>query len=110
MATKPGTSVPAKVRRNRQEKTVSVTVAELDLEAEQAQARGSPTNPNRDQQPPEEQGASVFGLTLENLTPALQRRIRIPAGPQGAVGTHVHSQGPPAGGPPARAAVFPGNR
>src|SRR5262245_30214928 len=35
VATKPGTSVPIKVMRNRQEKTLNVTVEELDLEAEQ---------------------------------------------------------------------------
>src|SRR5579862_6603739 len=95
MATRPGTSVPVKVMRNRQEKTVSVTVEELDLEAEQQQARGSGRgSQNRDQQPPEEQGASGFGLTLENLTPALQRRMRVPAGQSGAVITDVDQDGP----------------
>ena len=56
------------------------------------------SNQNRDQQPPEEQGASGFGLTLENLTPALQRRMRIPAGQLGAVITDVDTDGPAAGG------------
>ncbi|HEV3140209.1 MAG TPA: Do family serine endopeptidase [Vicinamibacterales bacterium] len=98
MATRPGTSVPLKVMRNRQEKTVSVTVEELDLEAEQQQARAGRSNPSRDQQQPEEHGASGFGLTLENLTPALQRRMRIPAGQSGAVITDVDPEGPAAGG------------
>ena len=35
VATKPGTSVPVKVLRNKQEKTLNVTVDELDLDAEQ---------------------------------------------------------------------------
>ena len=94
MATRPGTSVPVKVMRNRQEKTVSVTVEELDLEAEQQQARGGRNNPGRDQQQPEEHGASGFGLTLENITPALQRRMRVPAGQSGAVITDVDPDGP----------------
>ena len=96
MATKPGTSVPVKVLRNRQEKTLSVTVEELDLEAEQAQARGTGRgNQNRDQQQePEEHGASGFGLTLENLTPALQRRLRIPSSQSGAVITDIDPDGP----------------
>jgi serine protease Do len=98
MATRPGTSVPIKVLRNRQEKTLSVTVEELDLEAEQAQASGRRNNPSRDQQEPEEHGASGFGLTLENLTPSLQRRLRIPSGQSGAVITDVDPDGPAAGG------------
>jgi serine protease Do len=98
MATRPGTSVPVKVLRNRQENTLSVTVEELDLEAEQAQTTGRRNNPSRDQQEPEEHGASGFGLTLENLTPSLQRRLRIPAGQSGAVITDVDPDGPAAGG------------
>ena len=35
IATKPGTTVPVKVLRNKQEKTLNVTVDELDLDAEQ---------------------------------------------------------------------------
>ena len=94
MATKPGTSVPVKLLRNRQEKTVSVTVEELDLDAEQAQSSGRRNNPSREQTEPEEHGASGFGLTLENLTPAMQRRLRIPAGQSGAVITDVDPDGP----------------
>ena len=41
IATKPGTTVPMKVLRNKQEKTLNVTVEELDLEAEQ-RVRGAP--------------------------------------------------------------------
>ena len=39
VATKPGTSVPVKVLRNKQEKTLNVIVDELDLDAEQNTAR-----------------------------------------------------------------------
>ena len=40
--TKPGTSVPVKVLRNKQEKTLNVVVDELDLEAEQNAGRRAP--------------------------------------------------------------------
>ncbi|HEY6213414.1 MAG TPA: trypsin-like peptidase domain-containing protein [Vicinamibacterales bacterium] len=94
MGTKPGSTVPVKVMRNRQEKTMSVTVEELDLEAEEAQANGRRNSPSREQQEPEEHGASGFGLTLENVTPALQRRLRIPSGQSGAVITDIDPDGP----------------
>src|SRR5262245_19976429 len=94
VATKPGTSVPIKVMRNRQEKTLNVTVEELDLEAEQNGGR----RPNQSQQePPEEHGASGFGVTLENVTPQLARQLGLPSGQSGAVITDVDPDGPAAG-------------
>jgi serine protease Do len=91
VATKPGTSVPVKVLRNRQEKTVNVTVEELDLNAEQ---NGGRRSPSRENDPPEEHGASGFGLTLENVTPAMARRLQMPSGQTGAVITDVDPDGP----------------
>jgi len=84
IATKPGTSVPVKVMREKQEKTLHVTVEELDLDAEQQGLRGgrggsSPTPE------PEEQGAAGFGLSLQNLTPQMARRLQMPAGQMGAI-------------------------
>ena len=38
--TKPGTTVPVRVIRDRQERTLNITVDELDLETENATARG----------------------------------------------------------------------
>src|SRR5262249_54604491 len=96
VATKPGTSVPVKVMRNRQEKTLNVTVEDLDLEAEQNGGRRSPSQSQ--QEPPEEHGASGFGLTLENVTPAMARRLQLPSGQTGAVITDVDPDGPSAGG------------
>jgi serine protease Do len=93
VATKPGTSVPVKVLRNRQEKTVNVTVEELDLNAEQ---NGNRPRPTRDSEPTEEHGASGFGLTLENVTPAMARRLQLPSGQTGAVITDVDPDGPAA--------------
>jgi serine protease Do len=87
IATKPGTSVPVKVLREKQEKTLTVTVEELDLDAEQQGLRGR--RDNQAPESPEEQGASGFGLTLQNLTPQIQRRSQLPAGQSGAVITEV---------------------
>jgi serine protease Do len=86
--------VPVKVLRNRQEKTLNVTVEELDLEAEQNGTRRPPT---RENEPPEEHGASGFGLTLENVTPSMARRLQMPSGQTGAVITDVDPDGPAAG-------------
>ena len=85
IATKPGTQVPVKVMRNKDQKTLNVTVDELDLDAEQ---NAPQTRNNGSQAPPEEHGAG-FGLTLQDLTPATARRLQIPAGQSGAVITDV---------------------
>jgi serine protease Do len=95
VSTKPGTSVSVKVLRNRQEKTLNVTVEELDLEAEQNGGRRTPSQ--NQQEPPEEHGASGFGLTLENVTPSIARRLSMPSGQTGAVITDVDPDGPAAG-------------
>ena len=85
VATKPGVSVPIKVLHDRVEKTLHVTVEELDLEAEQQQVRGSGRGGNNKAPEVEEQGASGFGLTLQNVTPQIMRRLQMPSGQSGAV-------------------------
>jgi len=96
VATKPGTNVPVKVLRNKSEKTLNVTVEELDLEAEQnPQSRRTPQNDQP--QPDEPQGTGSFGLTLENVTPQMARRLRVPSGQSGAVVTEVDPDGASAG-------------
>jgi serine protease Do len=90
-ATKPGTSVPVKLLRNKQERTVSVVVEELDLEAEQV-ARQSRTGPVE----PSVQGGDSFGLILGNLTPQQSRQLQLPAGRTGALVTDVDPNGPSA--------------
>jgi serine protease Do len=88
IATTPGTSVPIKVMRDKQEKTLHVTVEELDLDAEQQQGlRGGRGNNNNNE--PVDQGASGFGLTLQNVTPQIARRLQLPSGQSGAVITEV---------------------
>jgi serine protease Do len=91
VATKPGTSVPVKVMREKQEKTLHLTVDELDLEAEQQGLRGGRGNndKNNGTNEPEDQGASGFGLTLQNVTPQIARRLQLPSGQSGAVITEV---------------------
>jgi serine protease Do len=94
VVTKPGTSVPVKVLRNKQEKTLNITVEELDLDAEQNTARRPQP---QDQTQNEQQGAGGFGLTLDNVTPQMARRLRLPSGQTGAVITDVEPEGPSAG-------------
>jgi serine protease Do len=84
VATKPGTQVPVKVMRDKQQRTLTVTVDELDLDAEQNLAQ----NRNNNQAPQEEHGTG-FGLTLQDLTPSAARRFQMPTAQSGAVITDV---------------------
>jgi serine protease Do len=99
-ATKPGTTVPVRVVRDRQERTISVTVEELDLEAEATAQRadngGNPTGP--------EETTSGFGLTLGNITPDVRSRLRLDRNAQGAVVSDVEQ-----GSPAARAGLSVGD-
>ncbi len=83
VATRPGTTVPVKVIRDKQSKTLSVTVGELDLDQE--------TEPSQEASADLSQG---FGLSLEDLTPALARRLRLPAGTTGALVVGTRPRGP----------------
>jgi serine protease Do len=95
--TKPGTTVPLRIVRDRQERTLSITVDELDLETETV-ARGG----DRDTDPAQET-SSGFGITLQNVTPDLARRLRL-EDRRGAVITDVEQ-----GSPAARAGLQPGD-
>ena len=94
VATKPGTTVPVKVLRDKKERTLSVTVEQLDLDAENQsqQTRRGNTQPSE----PTEQQGSGFGLTLSNLTPQVSRRLQLPSGKSGALITDVDPDGPAA--------------
>jgi serine protease Do len=94
--TAPGTTVPVKVIRDKQEKSVSIKVDELDLESE----TGGDSN---DDQADDNSGAG-FGMTLGNLTSETARRLRMPAGSTGAVITDVDPNGSA-----ARALLQPGD-
>src|SRR5499427_5606837 len=92
VATKPGTSVPVKILRDKKEKTLSVTVEQLDLDAEN-QTTQTKRNNNQREDNSETQG-SGFGLTLSNLTPQISRRLQLPSGRSGALVSDVDQDGP----------------
>ena len=94
VATKPGTSVPVKVLRNKQERTLNVTVDQLDLDAEQQSQRSTRSDANP---VPETQQGGGFGLTLGTVTPQVSRRQQLPSGRTGALVTEVDPDGPSAG-------------
>ena len=89
--TKPGTTVPVKILRDKQERTVNVTVDELDLDSE-----GSRTRTTREtSSEPDEEEAEKFGLTMSTLTPEQAQRLRAPSDAQGVLISEVE-QGSPA--------------
>jgi serine protease Do len=98
--TKPGLTVPMLVYRDKQRKTLNVTVEELDLEAEQTLSarRRAPNAPEVVPTP------SGFGLTLEPVTPELARRLDLPANAGGAIVSDVDRNSPA-----ARGGVLPGD-
>jgi len=99
-ATKPGTTVPMRVVRDRQERTISVTVEELDLDAETTAQRTE----NRDNGNGPEETTTGFGLTLGNITADVRQRLRLDRGVEGAVVTDIEQ-----GSPAARAGLAPGD-
>jgi len=84
--TKPGTTVPVKVIRDKKTTSLDVTIEELDLEAESARVA------ENDQDAAE----AGFGLSLQDLTPELARRLRVPNGTSGAVVAEVEPRSPAA--------------
>ena len=83
VATKPGTTVPVKILRDKQERTINITVDELDLEQEAGrQTRRETTGPG-------EEESRGFGITLGALTSDAARRLRIPSDVEGVLVTDV---------------------
>jgi serine protease Do len=91
---KPGTTVPIKIVRNRQEKTINVTVGELNLDEDA----------DSETEVDEEDEGVGFGMTLSNLTAERARRIGAPAGTAGALVADVDPNGNA-----ARGGVQPGD-
>jgi serine protease Do len=87
VSTKPGTTVPVTVYRNKQRRTLNVTVDELDLEAEQGRevARGGTT---------EEPTATGFGMEVGPITPEVSRELELPRGRGGAIVLDVDRNSP----------------
>ncbi len=80
-ATKPGTTVPVRLVRDRQERTINVTVDELNLDAEQTALRGDDNSGSASRQ----ETTSGFGITVGNVTPDVAQRLRLNRSTQGAV-------------------------
>ena len=87
--TAPGTTVPVKVWRDGKDRTFNVKVEELDLEAENG-------NQQSNNAAPEGQTGGGFGITLNNVTPDVARRMDLPSGTKGAVITDVDQDSPAA--------------
>jgi len=85
MALKPGTTVPVKVMRDKQEQVLNVTVGELNLAEEGRQTRGEPAGVGE---------TAGFGMTLGNLTAERARRLGVPANVSGALVLGVDRTGP----------------
>lgn len=91
VSTKPGTSVPVTVYRDKQRKSFSITIDELDLETESgrnARRGGDDTTP--------EPTATGFGMEVGPITPDVARELELPRGRGGAIVTDVDRNSPAA--------------
>jgi serine protease Do len=85
MSLTPGTTVPVTVLRDKQRKTLNVTIGEIDLDQEtgqRAEAEGAA-----------EDTTAGFGMSLGNLTTDRARRFGVPAGTTGALVMEVDPSG-----------------
>ncbi len=87
IATKPGTTVPITIIRNRERKTLNVTVEELDLEDEAG-------NRSARQRPDAEPTETGFGMDVEAITPEIAREAELPRNRGGAVVSNVDRNSP----------------
>jgi serine protease Do len=94
--TKPGSTVPVKVLREKQERTFSIKVDELNLDDESTTASRRPTGD-------EEEASSGFGMRLGNITSEVARRLRLDEGVRGVVVIDVEP------GSPASRVLTPGD-
>ena len=103
VATPPNTTVPVRVVRDKDEKTINVRVGELDLDAEQAALNGG--RGGRDNGAgPQQETSSGFGMSLSNVTPDIARRLRLDDNVKGAVVVDVDQASPA-----ARAGIMEGD-
>ena len=100
-ATKPGMTVPLGIVRDRQPRTLSITVEELDLEAEASSRRSANRGGGGGAA---SQPSAGFGMTLGNLTPQIARQLRLDRNTTGALITEVNP-----GSQAARAGLAPGD-
>ncbi|MEO6213937.1 MAG: trypsin-like peptidase domain-containing protein [Vicinamibacterales bacterium] len=89
VSTKPGTNVPVTVVRERQRRTLNVTIDELDLESE-AVGRRDRTS----QEPESERTETGFGMTVAPITPDVAREAELPRNRGGAVVSNIERNSP----------------
>ena len=104
VTTPPNTTVPVRVVRDKDEKTINVRVGELDLDAEQAALNGGGRGGRGDNGGPQQETSSGFGMSLSNVTPDIARRLRLDDSVRGAVVVDVDQ-----GSPAARAGIMQGD-
>jgi serine protease Do len=85
MALTPGTTVPVTVMRDKQRKTLNVTIGEINLDQETGQ-RGDADEATEDT-------TAGFGMSLGGLTADRARRLGVPSGTNGAVITEIDPSG-----------------
>jgi serine protease Do len=88
VSTKPGATVPLTIVREKQRKTLNVTIGELDLDAEQG--RLSPRRSETETEPT----STDFGMIIEPITPDLARELEVPSGKGGAIVSTVSRSSP----------------
>jgi serine protease Do len=89
VATKPGTTVPVTIVRDKQRRTLNVTIGELDLDAEAGR------DTSRTEEPQEaERTTTGFGLTVEAITAEVARELELPRNRGGAVVVSVERNSP----------------
>jgi serine protease Do len=88
--TRPGSTVPLKLVRDRKTTTLNVTVGELNLDEEQAAS-------NRESGPePGERQQTDLGMAIQPLSERQRTQLRVPEGRGGAVVANVTPYGPAA--------------
>ncbi len=102
VSTKPGTTVPVKVLRDKQERTLNLTIDELDLENEGSRRVRAGNDPSGDST----EQTSGFGITLGALTSDMARRLRLPAETDGVLVMDVEPSSPAAGAGIARGDII----
>jgi serine protease Do len=91
--TKPGTTIPIRVVRQKKTLTLNVTVGELDLAQEQAkQASAAPEETPRAPKPVD----TGFGMSIRPLSNQERRQLQVPNGQGGALVTDLTQFGPAA--------------
>ena len=88
VGTKPGTTVPITIYRDKQKKTLSITVDELDLDAEQGRTARAETET--------EPAVTGFGMEIEPVTADMTRELELPRGRGGAIVSRVERNSPAA--------------